>query len=215
MKKFKNKLQYLHLDFKREIIKIISIALGIILCGLVPAIILKSFLYIGIGIGVSLIAVVMLFADYDNRIDAIKRDNMDEFVNLFSFFRIYIKNGFIDNLILSISASIILFIVLINLFAKALVESSNKQFNTALVCYNEAVSKDPDNPFYYINRGALQSEIIDFISSIENNVQVLSLDNSATLKTRVQDPVKKNYDYGPARQDMKTAVALAPDFPYS
>ena len=94
MKKLKSKLQYLHLDFKREITKIISIALGIIVCGLVPAIILKSFLYIGIGVGVSLIAIVMLIADYDNRIDAIKRENMDEFVNLFSFFRIYIKNGF-------------------------------------------------------------------------------------------------------------------------
>ena len=94
MKKFKSKLQFLHLDFKREILKIISISLGIIACGLVPAIILKSFLYIGIGVGISLIIVVMLFADYDNRIDVIKRDNMDEFVNLFSFFRIYIKNGF-------------------------------------------------------------------------------------------------------------------------
>ena len=62
-----------------------------------------------------------------------------------------------------------------SLFAKALIESGNKQFNTALECYNQAIDMEPDQTFYYINRGALQSEMIDFISSIESNVQVLTL----------------------------------------
>lgn len=41
----------------------------------------------------------------------------------------YIKNGFIDNLILSISASIILLIVLINLFAKALRDKKQEKLD--------------------------------------------------------------------------------------
>ena len=102
-----------------------------------------------------------------------------------------------------------------NLFAKALLEAESKQFNTALVCYDEAIEKSPETFFYHINRGALQAEMIDFISSIENNVQVLTLDNSNTVKTRVQDQVTRTYDYTSAIHDMTRAAELNPDFPYT
>ena len=102
-----------------------------------------------------------------------------------------------------------------NLFAKALMEADNRQFNTALACYDEAVEKSPETFFYYINRGALQAEMIDFISSIENNVQVLTLDDSQTVKTRVQDQVTRSYDYTPAIHDMTRAAELNPAFPYT
>ena len=101
-----------------------------------------------------------------------------------------------------------------NLFTRALVETAGKQFNTALVCYDEAIEKDPENEFYYINRGALQAEMIDFIASIESNVQVLTLDNEKTIKTRVQDRVTRNYDYTSAIHDMTKAAAIDPSFPY-
>ncbi|MFA5714030.1 MAG: tetratricopeptide repeat protein, partial [Bacteroidales bacterium] len=52
------------------------------------------------------------------------------------------------------------------LFSKAVLESNRKQFNRALECYNLAIEGEPSQPFYYINRGVLQSEMIDFISSI-------------------------------------------------
>ncbi|MDD2595891.1 MAG: tetratricopeptide repeat protein [Bacteroidales bacterium] len=102
-----------------------------------------------------------------------------------------------------------------NLFAKALLEVESKQYNTAMVCYDEAISKSSDNLFYYINRGALQAEMIDFISSIENNVQVLTLDNTKTTKTRVQDQVTRNYDYTSALHDMTKAASIDPTFPYT
>ena len=84
-----------------------------------------------------------------------------------------------------------------------------------MVCYDEAIEKSPETFFYYINRGALQAEMIDFISSIENNVQVLTLDNSSTVRTRVQDQVTRSYDYTPAIHDMTRAAELNPDFPYT
>ncbi|MCR5710279.1 MAG: tetratricopeptide repeat protein [Bacteroidales bacterium] len=102
-----------------------------------------------------------------------------------------------------------------NLFAKALVEAENNQFNTAMVCYDEAIAKSPETFFYYINRGALQAEMIDFISSMENNVQVLTLDNSKTVRTRVQDQVTRSYDYTPAIHDMTRAAELNPGFPFT
>ena len=101
-----------------------------------------------------------------------------------------------------------------NLFAKALLDAENKQFNNAMLCYDEAIEKEPENVYYYLNRGALQADMIDFISSIENNVQVLTLDNTNTTKTRVQDQVTRSYDYTPAIHDMTRASQIDPSFPF-
>lgn len=102
-----------------------------------------------------------------------------------------------------------------NDFAKGIIEGYNNRFNSSLAYYNKAIEKNPKEIFYYINRGALQSEMIDFISSIESNVQVLTLDNSGAARARVQDQSHRNYDYTSAIHDMTKAVNLMPDFPYS
>lgn len=98
-------------------------------------------------------------------------------------------------------------------FSRALANDSQNRYNEALGDYDKAVSLQPDNPFFYINRGALQAEMIDFISSMEQNVQVLSLDNSRTARARVNEN-RSNYDYTAAIHDMKKAAALMPEFPY-
>jgi tetratricopeptide (TPR) repeat protein len=99
-------------------------------------------------------------------------------------------------------------------FAKALLESGNKQFNSALDSYNKAIEAEPSQTFYYLNRGALQSEMIDFISSIESNVQVLTLDNAGATRAKVQEQATRTYDYSPAIHDMLKAAGLAPKFPF-
>jgi tetratricopeptide (TPR) repeat protein len=101
-----------------------------------------------------------------------------------------------------------------SLFAKALLETDRNQFNTALECYNQAIELNPDEAYYYLNRGALQSEMIDFISSIESNVQVLTLDDSGETRARVKDSDYGSYDYTAAIHDMKRAVDLNPGMPY-
>ena len=101
------------------------------------------------------------------------------------------------------------------LFARAIMESESKQFNAALQSYSEAIERNPQEVFYYINRGALQSEMIDFISSIESNVQVLTMDNAGTAKARVRDGSSRTYDYSAAISDMSHAAALYPEFPYT
>lgn len=100
-------------------------------------------------------------------------------------------------------------------FAMGVLDGYNNKFNTSLSYYDKAVEAEPSNVFYYINRGALQSEMIDFISSIESNVQVLTLDNSGTTRARVQDKAYKRYDYTSAIHDMTKAVSLKPDFPFA
>lgn len=101
------------------------------------------------------------------------------------------------------------------LFAKALMETESKQYNAAMESYSMAIDRNPEEVFYYINRGALQSEMIDFISSIESNVQVLTMDNAGTAKARVRDGSTSAYDYSAAISDMNRAASLYPGFPYT
>ncbi|MBR5856850.1 MAG: tetratricopeptide repeat protein [Bacteroidales bacterium] len=100
------------------------------------------------------------------------------------------------------------------MFAQAIIEGEDNKYNSALQYYDKAVQNEPEQVFYYINRGALQAEMIDFISSIESNVQVLTLDNAGATRARVQDKSYMNYDYTSAIHDMNKAASIMPSFPY-
>jgi tetratricopeptide (TPR) repeat protein len=96
---------------------------------------------------------------------------------------------------------------------KGITQFQLRYFNSALNYFNKAIELDPNNAFYYLNRSALQSEMIDFIASVENNVQVLALDNVSTTRTRLQQDMKM-YDYNEAIADLNKAAMLMPDLAY-
>ena len=107
-------------------------------------------------------------------------------------------------------------------FLRALHEYGGKRYNSSLNYYTRAV-EDIDRgsgieglykAFYHMNRGALRAEMIEFISSIENNVQVLSMDDSGNTRARVKDQVVRRYDYSDAIADMKRSLEIVPDIPY-
>lgn len=108
------------------------------------------------------------------------------------------------------------------LFLRALYEYAGKQFNMSLNYYGEAVEaaqKDEGlsrlyESFYRMNRGVLHAEMIDFIASIESNVQVLSMDDAGTTRARVRDQIVRQYDYTDAISDMKAAAEITADIPY-
>lgn len=108
-----------------------------------------------------------------------------------------------------------------HIFLRALWENHGKHFNSALNCYTSAVEAEDKQgveklyeAFYYMNRGVLRAEMIEFLSSIENNVQVLSMDDTGTTRARVKDQVTRQYDYTEAVEDLKAALELVPDLPY-
>lgn len=109
-----------------------------------------------------------------------------------------------------------------DIFLRALLEYSGKQFNSALNYYGQAIDEAAEEDglarlyesFYHMNRGVLRAEMIEFISSIENNVQVLSMDDSGNTRARVKDQVTRHYDYTDAVDDMKRAAEILPDLPY-
>lgn len=107
-------------------------------------------------------------------------------------------------------------------FLSALYNCENKQFNSALAAYDMAVDASAGargveaayKALYLMNRGVLRAEMIDFIASIENSVQVLSMDESGNTRARVKDRVNQNYDYSEALADLKAAAEAAPGVAY-
>ena len=106
-------------------------------------------------------------------------------------------------------------------FLRALYETAGKQYNSALSYYGKAIGADTSGDleslfkaFYYMDRAVLRAEMIDFISSIENNVQVLTMDDAGTTRARVKDQVSQSYDYSEAIEDLKRAAEIADGIPY-
>ena len=110
-------------------------------------------------------------------------------------------------------------------FVKGLQELQRKQFNSALSWFDKAVGAAEDDAsrdryaryykaFYLMNRGVLKAEMIDFIASLEGNVQTLSMDTDGTTRARVSDRVARTYDYSEAIADIKEALSILPDVPY-
>ena len=107
-------------------------------------------------------------------------------------------------------------------FLRALNDYEAKQFNSSLDYYGKAIDASEakgDITRYYealyrMNRGVLRAEMIDFISSIQNNVQVLSMDDSGNTRARVRDQITRQYDYSDAIEDLKAAAEVMKDVPY-
>jgi len=110
-------------------------------------------------------------------------------------------------------------------FLKGLLELQNKQYNAALNWFDSAIQAAPTDAardryaeyyraFYYMNRGVLRAEMIDFINSIQNNVQTLTMDDQGTTRARVSDQVSHTYDYTDALNDMQRAAQIVQDVPY-
>ena len=108
------------------------------------------------------------------------------------------------------------------LFLRALNDYDAKQFNSSLDYYGKAIDAASEKgdysrlyeAFYRLNRGVLRAEMIDFISSIQSNVQVLSMDDTGNTRARVKDQITRQYDYTDAVEDMKSASELLDDIPY-
>ncbi len=106
-------------------------------------------------------------------------------------------------------------------FIRGLYDVQSKQFTAALSQFDAAVKTEGKGKyseyykaFYHLNRGVLRAEMIDFISSIESNVQTLTMDDKGTTRARVRDQVNRSYDYSEAIEDMLAADRIMPGVPY-
>ena len=107
-------------------------------------------------------------------------------------------------------------------FLVALADIDQKQYNAAQNHYDRAIGSEDGSDrydlyykaFYYMNRAVLRAEMIDFIASIESNVQTLTMDDKGNTRARVREQVTSHYDYSEALADMEQAAAIQPALPY-
>ena len=110
-----------------------------------------------------------------------------------------------------------------NEFLKSMSEGSEKHYNTSLAHIDAAIDMAESSSdryeklysaFYLMNRSVLRAEVIEFIASMESNVQVLTMDDTRTTRARVKEQVDQQYDYSEAIDDMEQAASIVKDIPY-
>lgn len=107
-------------------------------------------------------------------------------------------------------------------FLRAMCSVRDRQFNSAMAEYTVAIAESENlqgleamyAALYYMNRAVLRAEMIDFLVSIDNNVQKLTMEDSGSIRARVSDRERVTYDYTDAIEDMKYAQDRLPDIPY-
>lgn len=98
-----------------------------------------------------------------------------------------------------------------DLLLRAVMQSEIKQYTGAMNTYAEAIDGSPSNAFLYFNRSTARSEMIDFISSIDNSYQQIAFDNSSSGRLASSAP-SRTYSYDEAISDLNKAAKLMPGF---
>ena len=98
------------------------------------------------------------------------------------------------------------------LFKRGVTQSLIRQYTSSIASYTSAIDHDPSNPFLYLNRSTTQSEMIDFISSIDNGYQRITIDSDPA--SRLKHTTNRTYDYDEAIADLNKAAKLLPNFAY-
>lgn len=98
------------------------------------------------------------------------------------------------------------------LFARGITQSLIRQYTSAISNYTAAIDLNPSNPFLYLNRSTTQSEMVDFISSIDNSFQRITHESDPV--SRLKNTATRIYNYDEAIADLNKAAKLLPDFAY-
>lgn len=94
MQKLKNKMVFLCLSPKKEIAKLLIIDLVLVVLSVIALFFTKTFTYSLMIFISAVLFSILYFARYGSKIDKQKALDLEEFTNLFSYFKIYIHNGF-------------------------------------------------------------------------------------------------------------------------
>ena len=89
-------------------------------------------------------------------------------------------------------------------------QSLIRQFTNSVSDYSSAISKNPTNPFLYFNRAVTRAEMVDFISSLDNPYQRISVDSDPANKLNIN--AARNYTYDESIEDLNQTIRYFPDF---
>lgn len=100
-----------------------------------------------------------------------------------------------------------------DVFIKGITQTLLSQYNSAKSYFDYAVSDRPREPYGLINRSTTQAEMIEFISSLDGDYQNITIDSDPA--TRLKRSERRTYDYSKAIADLRAAIELMPELPYS
>lgn len=95
-------------------------------------------------------------------------------------------------------------------FLNSITQLLLKQYTNALTAASAAIALEPQNPYLYINRSAIQAEMTDFIASMDSEYSHLSLESDRAARMR---EASRTYSYDEAIADLNKAAKLAPELP--
>lgn len=93
------------------------------------------------------------------------------------------------------------------------------QYASALSYFHRASRVESDNPLVYLNQSVAQTEMIEFVASLEENrnmrqIAIGSEDDPASYLIQ-QNQEKRVYDYNEALADARKAIELMPELPHA
>ncbi|MBR3846924.1 MAG: tetratricopeptide repeat protein [Alistipes sp.] len=100
-----------------------------------------------------------------------------------------------------------------DLFQRGMTQALIKQYTNSVNTYTSAIELNPSNPFLYLNRSTTRAEMIDFISSIDNSYQRITIDSDPA--NRLHNNTKRTYSYDEAIADLNKVLKFFPDFAYA
>ena len=97
------------------------------------------------------------------------------------------------------------------IFKLGITQSLIKQYTSSINTYTQAIEMNPSSPFLYLNRSTVRSEMIDFVSSIDNSYSNISINIDPTSRLNNITP-NRVYNYDDAIEDLNKAIKLYPEF---
>ena len=95
-------------------------------------------------------------------------------------------------------------------FMRGMTQALLKQYTNAVGALSTAITLSPRNPFLYIARSAVQAEMTDFISSMDNGYSRISPESDRSARMR---DAARTYDYDEAISDLNKAAKINPNLP--
>lgn len=95
-------------------------------------------------------------------------------------------------------------------FMRGMTQALLKQYTNAVGALSTAITLSPRNPFLYIARSAVQAEMTDFISSMDNGYSRISPESDRSARMR---DAARTHDYDEAISDLNKAAKLNPNLP--
>ena len=95
-------------------------------------------------------------------------------------------------------------------FMRGMTQALLKQYTNAVGALSTAITLSPRNPFLYIARSAVQAEMTDLISSMDNGYSRISPESDRSARMR---DAARTYDYDEAISDLNKAAKLNPNLP--